>query len=163
MKPFSFKPLFRRVNHHHDTSQLFEKGSRRNLKSNFGAFNTQWKLVSNWNPSLKYLSTFHFLMKTAEIFCGVNLDVKAIGNYFLRSLEKDPPNSCDLKLAFFQSFDLDKFVSAFAVSQFDFPFKILVALITPLRLEVCHFKVYTWTKLFLQQPHNSISVKWVTK
>ena len=69
------------------SSQLFEKGSRKNLKSHFGAFNTKWKLVSNWNPSLKYLSTFHFLTKLAEIFCGVKGDAKPAGNIFLRSLD----------------------------------------------------------------------------
>ena len=67
--------------------QLFEKGSGRNLKYHFGAFNTQWKLVSNWNPSLKYLSTLHFLTKMAEIFCGVKGDAKAAGNNFLRILD----------------------------------------------------------------------------
>ena len=61
-------------------SPLFEKGSRRNSKSHFGAFNTQWKLVSNWNPSLKYLSTFHLLTKLAEISYGVKGDAKAAGN-----------------------------------------------------------------------------------
>ena len=68
-------------------AQLFEKGSRRNLKSNFGAFNTQWKLVSIWNPSLKYLSTFHFLLKIAEIYFGVKEDARAAGNKFLRNLD----------------------------------------------------------------------------
>ena len=71
-------------------TQLFEKGSRRNLKSNFGAFNTQWKLVSIWNPSLKYVSTFHFLTKMDEIFCGVKVDAMADGNKIFeesRSLE----------------------------------------------------------------------------
>ena len=68
-------------------AQLFEKGSRRNLKSYFGAFNTQWKLVSYWNPSLKYLLTFQFLTKMAEIFCGVKGDAKAAGNNFLRSFD----------------------------------------------------------------------------
>ena len=63
-------------------AQLFEKGSRRNLKSPFGAFNTQWKLVSYWNPSLKYLLTFQFLTKMAEIFCSVKGDSKADGNNF---------------------------------------------------------------------------------
>ena len=71
----------------HSTTQLFEKGFRRNLKSCFGAFNTQWTLVSNWNPSLKYLSLFHFLMKMAEIFCGVKVDAKAAGNNLLGSLD----------------------------------------------------------------------------
>ena len=69
------------------TPQLFEKGFWRNIKSHFGAFNTQWKLVSNWNPSLKYLSTLHFLTKMAEIFCGVKGDAKAAGNNFLRILD----------------------------------------------------------------------------
>ena len=68
-------------------SQLFERGSRRNIKSHFGAFNLQWALLSNWNPWLKYLSTFHFLTKMAEIFCGVKVDAKASGNNFLRSLD----------------------------------------------------------------------------
>ena len=74
-------------NGHIGGAQLFEKGSGRNLKSHFGAFNTQWKLVSNWNPSLKYLSTLHFLTKMAEIFCGVKGDAKAAGNNFLRILD----------------------------------------------------------------------------
>ena len=39
--------------------------------------------MSNWNPSLKYLSTFHFLTKMVEIFCGVKVDAKAAGNNFL--------------------------------------------------------------------------------
>ena len=36
---------------------------------------------------LKYLSTFHFLTKMAEIFCGVKVNAKAAGNIFLRSLD----------------------------------------------------------------------------
>ena len=68
-------------------AQLFERGSRRNLKSHFGAFNTQCKLVSNWNPSLKYLSTFHCLMKMAEIYFGVKVDAMAAENNFLRGLD----------------------------------------------------------------------------
>ena len=68
-------------------TQLFERGSGRNLKSHFGAFNTQWTFLSNWNPSLKYFSTFHFLTKLVEIFCGVKVDAKAAGNNFLRSLD----------------------------------------------------------------------------
>ena len=63
-------------------SQLFERGSGRNLKSHFGAFNTQWTFLSNWNPSLKYVSTFHFLTKLIEFFCGVNVDAKAAGTKF---------------------------------------------------------------------------------
>ena len=43
--------------------------------------------MSNWNPSLKYLSTFQVLTKLSEIFCGVKGDVKAAGNNFLRSLD----------------------------------------------------------------------------
>ena len=43
--------------------------------------------MSNWNPSLKYLSTFHFLTKMAEIFCGVKVDAKAAGNNFLMSVD----------------------------------------------------------------------------
>ena len=62
--------------------QFKVKGSGRNLKSNFGAFNTQWIFLSNWNPSLKYVSTFHFLTKLVEIFCGVNVDAKAAGTKF---------------------------------------------------------------------------------
>ena len=68
-------------------TQLFERGSRRNLKSYFGAFNTQWILVSNWKPSLKYLSTFYFFTKLVQFFCGVKVDAKAAGNNFLRSLD----------------------------------------------------------------------------
>ena len=49
-------------------------GSGRNLKSHFGAFNTQCIFLSNWNPSLKYVSTFHFLTKPVEISCAVNVD-----------------------------------------------------------------------------------------
>ena len=68
-------------------SQLFGKGSRKNLKSQFGAFiNTPWTLVSKQNPSLKYLSAFHFLTKMDEILCGVKVDAKTAGNNFLRSL-----------------------------------------------------------------------------
>ena len=56
------------------SSQLFGKGSRRNLKSQFGAFiNTQWTLVSKQNPSLKYLSAFHFLAIMDKTFCGVRV------------------------------------------------------------------------------------------
>ena len=66
-----------------NTVQLFETGSWRNIKSHFGAFNLQWALLSNWNPWLKYLSTFHFLTKMAEIFCGVKGDAKADRNNFL--------------------------------------------------------------------------------
>ena len=33
--------------------------------------------VPMWNPSLKYLSTVHFLTKITEIFCGVKLDGQA--------------------------------------------------------------------------------------
>ena len=36
--------------------------------------------VPMWNPSLKYLSTVHFLTKITEIFCGVKLDAQAAGN-----------------------------------------------------------------------------------
>ena len=43
--------------------------------------------MSNWNPSLKHWSTFNFLTKIAEIFCGVNGDARAAGNNFLRSLD----------------------------------------------------------------------------
>ena len=71
------------INFEDAITQLFEKGSRRNLKSHFGAFNTQWIFLSNWNPSLKYVSTFHFLTKLVEIFCGVNVDAKAAGTKFL--------------------------------------------------------------------------------
>ena len=68
-------------------TQLFGKGSGRHLKSNFGVFNTQWTLVPNWNRSLKYLSAFHFLTKTDDIFCGVNMDAMTAKNNFLRSLD----------------------------------------------------------------------------
>ena len=71
----------------HQDAQLFGKGSRRNLKYNFGALNTQWTLVSKWNPSQKYLSAFHFLTKMDEIFCDVKVDAKTAGNTFLRSLD----------------------------------------------------------------------------
>ena len=37
--------------------------------------------------ALKYLSTFHFLTKMDETFCGVRVDAKAAGNNFLGSLE----------------------------------------------------------------------------
>ena len=70
------------VKSHNIYTQLFERGSGRNLKSHFGAFNTQWIFLSNWNPSLKYVSTFHFLTKLVEIFCGVNVDAKAAGTKF---------------------------------------------------------------------------------
>ena len=79
-------PIKTRITTKH-VSQLFERGSRRNIKSHFGAFNLQWALLSNWNPWLKYLSTFHFLTKMAEIFFGVKGDAKAAGNNFLRSLD----------------------------------------------------------------------------
>ena len=62
-------------------SQLFKRGSRRNIKSHFGAFNHQWALMSNWNPWLKYLSTFHFLTKIAGIFCGVKVDATFLCNW----------------------------------------------------------------------------------
>ena len=80
--------LCRRVTNNQLTiSQLFEKGPGRNLKSHIGAFNTQCTLVSNWNPSLKYLSTFHFLTKQVKVFFGVKVDANAAGNNFLRSLD----------------------------------------------------------------------------
>ena len=38
---------------------------------------------------------------------------------------------------------------------------ICLLLIVTMRLEVVHSKLKTGTKLFLQQPHNSIFAKWV--
>ena len=65
-------------------SQLFEKGSIRKKKtSDFGAFNIQWTLVTNCNPSLNYLLTFDFL--TSKCQSGVKVD--AAGNNFLGSLD----------------------------------------------------------------------------
>ena len=63
-----------------DTSQLFEKGYRRNLVSHFGAFKTQCKIGVKLEPLTK---AFHFSTKTDETFCGVRGDARAAGTIFL--------------------------------------------------------------------------------
>ena len=58
------------------------------IGSYFGAFDTQWTLVSNLNPPLKHLSILDFVLtKMAEIFCGVKMDAMAAENNFSRRLE----------------------------------------------------------------------------
>ena len=52
------------------TSQLFEKGSRRNLKSDFGAFNMQWSFGSKLETSTKIFVKISFFNKIPWIFFG---------------------------------------------------------------------------------------------
>ena len=44
-------------------AQLFEKGSRRNLKSDFGAFNMQWSFGSKLETSTKIFVKISFFNK----------------------------------------------------------------------------------------------------
>ena len=45
-----------------------KKGSKRNIKSHFGAFNTLWALVSNWNCSQKNVLEIFFFTKISDFF-----------------------------------------------------------------------------------------------
>ena len=46
-------------------SQLFEKDSRRNLKSYFGAFNMQWSFGSKSEPLIKIFAIIAFFKENA--------------------------------------------------------------------------------------------------
>ena len=69
------------------SSQLFERASRRNIKSHFHGFNIQWDFGHNWNTLLKYFSWSHFCEFFFVLFQALKVDVGVSRNNFFRSLE----------------------------------------------------------------------------